>query len=153
LLAETRCACQDGSWLTCNLYRLMPVKAPGRQLWGPSWQACSSSWTPAKMLFITFKEIWLPWRPIISRYAIFVLCISSPSFHCRCLFWLLVSVVWCPVNINIWMRVNPALQPCQCLHSATLPCKHKHMNACKSSIAALSVFALCYFDPVVWACQ
>lgn len=31
-----------------------------------------------------------------------------------------------------------------------VPCKHKHMNACNSSIAALScVFALWYFDPVL----
>lgn len=49
LLADTRCACQDGSCL----YRHMPVKAPGRQLQRPSWQACSSSWTPAKTHLIT----------------------------------------------------------------------------------------------------
>ncbi len=103
----------------CNLHRLMPVKAPGRQLWRPSWQACSSSWTPAKMLFITFKETWLPWRPITSRYATFVLCTSSPSLYCRCLFCFLVSVVWCNIDIYMHVKFN-ALQPCQCFHFATL---------------------------------
>ena len=34
-----------------------------------------------------------------------------------------------------------------------VPCAHRRIDAGKSSIAALSVFALCYFDPAACACQ
>ncbi len=35
----------------------------------------------------------------------------------------------------------------------TVPCEYRQINACKFSTAALSVFALCYFDPAACACQ
>ena len=34
-----------------------------------------------------------------------------------------------------------------------LPCGRRHVNAGKISIAAMSVFALCYLDPAARACQ